>query len=533
MMHHPTRRTLLGGAFGAAIAGLPGHGHAADAAGTPGNTLKIGMAAPFTTLDPHLQSNAPNNAMANHIFDALITNDETSRSTPGLAQSWRLIDDTHWELTLRPNVTFTDGTPFTAQDAIVSLNRATTLPSMASFRTYTRSIKAMTAPDPHTLVIETTRPDPLLLNSLSRIHIIAAKFKDAPTEDFNSGRAAIGTGPFVFQTYVPGSHLILTRNDAWWGAKQPWATVHLQIATDRGARLASLLSGDRDIIEAVPTEAEARVRTDPKLNLISGVSSRLVYLAMDQHNDIAQYVTGRDGKPLDRNPLKDLRVRQALDMAINRQAIVDRVMQGNAVAASQFLPPGGRGNAPDVQPTRYDPEKAKALLAQAGYPNGFGITLHGPNDRYINDGKIVQAVAQMFSRIGIETRAEVMPWSVYASKSGTNNFSVMLSSWGVNTGETSNPLSSLVATQDRSAGFGEANEGRYTNPALDTKLKQALGIMDDDKRNQMLGQACSLAFHDTAILPLHHEKSVLAARKGLTYATRADQYTLAMGVGRA
>ena len=206
-MPNPTRRRVMLSTL--AAASLP---HPGSAAESPADALRIGVAAPFTTLDPHLQGNAPNNAAVSHIFDALITNDETSQSKPGLAASWRLLDDTHWELRLRQGITFTDGTPFTAEDAIVSLNRATNLPSIVSFRTYTRTIKTLTAPDPHTLLIETYAPDPLLLNSLSRIRIISAKFKDASSADFNEGHAAIGTGTFILKTYTPGAELVLTRN---------------------------------------------------------------------------------------------------------------------------------------------------------------------------------------------------------------------------------------------------------------------------------------------------------------------------------
>jgi peptide/nickel transport system substrate-binding protein len=203
------------------------------------------------------------------------------------------------------------------------------------------------------------------------------------------------------------------------------------------------------------------------------------------------------------------------------------------VIAAQFLLPGGPGTAPDIKPTPYDPTKARALLAEAGYPKGFRLVLHGPNDRYVNDSKIVQAVAQMFTRIGIETQAEVMPWSVYSSKGDSNDFSVFLSSWGVNTGETSNPLSAIIATFDSKAGMGVANGSRYSNATVDAKLKQALRTMDDAARNKLLAECCSIAFHENAILPLHHEVSVWAARKDLTYETRADQYTLAAGIGRA
>lgn len=518
-----TRRSLLATAAGTAI--LPAAARAADPA-----TLRIGLSAPNTTMDPHLLSNAPNNAVASHIFDALVTNDPQSHATPGLAESWKVADDTHWVFTLRQTA-FSDGTPFTAADAIASIERATAIQSAASFRTYTRSIKTMQAPDPHTLVIETRTPDPLLTNSLSRIRIISARFKDATTADFNAGRAAIGTGAFVLQEYTPGSHVALTRNDSWWGPRVAWQSVVLRVATDPGGRLASLLAGDLDLIENVPAEGSERITADKRLHMIRGTSSRVVYIAMDQRRAVTPFITDRDGKPLARNPLQDLRVRQALTLAINRPGIVQRVMSGNAVAAGQFLPKGGLGTAPDIEVPPYDPARAQALLKAAGYPNGFRLTLHGPEDRYINDAKIVQGVAQMFTRIGIETKVDVMPWSVYAGRNA--DFSVFLTAWGVNTGETSNPLSAICATQDKAAGLGIANEAGYSNPALDAKLKQALRTLDDTARNALLAEASSLAFHDAAILPLHFEVSVWGARRDLAYATRADQYTLAMGVRQA
>jgi peptide/nickel transport system substrate-binding protein len=524
-------RTALGTAAAAATPGWLSEA-LAQGAGTPGGRLRIGMAAPNTTLDPHFQSNAPNNAVASHIFDALVTNDAQSRSRPGLATAWRALDDTHWEWTLRPEVRFTDGAAFTAEDAIASIRRANDLPSTASFRTYTRSVKAMSAPEPLKLLIETTVPDPLLPNSLSRVRIISAQRKDAPTPDYNAGRAAIGTGPLVLKDYVPGSHILLARNDAWWGPRLPWAEVMLRVVTDDGARLAALLSGDLDMIESVPSQGSDRLKADQRFHMIRGISSRVVYLSMDQNRDVTPFATGADGKPLEKNPFKDLRVRQAMSLAINRAAIVERVMEGDGVIASQFLPKGADGTSAALEPTPYNPDRARALLAEAGFPRGFRLTIHGPNDRYINDAKILQALAQMYTRIGIETRAEVMPWSVYAARNPTNEFSLSLSAWGVNTGETSNPLKAIVASYDRGAGMGASNSGRYSNREVDALLAEALATMDDASRNATLAKACEIAFRDVAVMPLHHEVSVWAARKGVTYETRADQYTLAMGVGR-
>lgn len=527
-----SRRWLMRGAAGG-IAALPGTGWLASAlaqgAGRSG-LLRIGMAAPNTTLDPHFQSNAPNNAVASHIFDALVTNDAASNSTPGLAASWRRIDDTNWEFALRSDVTFSDGSPFTAEDAIASLRRANDLPSVATFRTYTRSIKAMSAPTPHTLRIETSGPDPLLLNSLSRIRIISAKYKDAPTPEFNNGNAAIGTGAFVLKEHVPGSRIVLTRNENWWGGQLPWSEVQLRIATDNGGRLAGLLAGEFDIIEALPSQGAERVTADQRFHVISGISGRVVYLGFDHHRDASPFVAGIDGKPLDRNPLKDVRVRQAIALSINQQAIHERVMEGKSAIASQFLPNGRFGTSDALKPAAYDPDRARALLRDAGYPNGFRLTVHGPNDRFINDAKLVQAVAQMLTRIGIQAQAEVMPWSVYSKRNPQGDFSFFLSSWGVNTGETSNPLKAILATYDRAAGMGASNAGRYSNPEVDRRLTEALLTMDDAKRGGLLGEASRIAFEDVAIIPLHHEVAVWAARKGIGYETRADQYTLAMGV---
>jgi peptide/nickel transport system substrate-binding protein len=334
----------------------------------------------------------------------------------------------------------------------------------------------------------------------------------------------------MLKEFVSGNRVVLVPNPTYWGPKAPWSEVVLRVISDNGARLAALLSGDLDIIEQAPFEGIERVNKDPRFQVLRGVSSRFVYLALDSNKEVTPFVNGPDGKPLAKNPLKDRRVRQALSMAINRQAIVDRVMEGQAVLASQFLPPGSPGTSPNVKPVPYDPAAAKALLAEAGYPDGLKVTVHGPNDRFQNDDKIVQAIGQMFARIGVDAKVEVMPWSVYANRINSNEFSIALNSWGVNTGETSNPMRALVATNDRNAGTGGSNAGRYSNPQLDAKLNEAMRTLDDTKRNQILGEASEIVFTDHALLPLHHEVQLLAAKKGVGYVTRADQYTLAMDV---
>ncbi|TJW79454.1 MAG: ABC transporter substrate-binding protein, partial [Mesorhizobium sp.] len=224
-----------------------------------------------------------------------------------------------------------------------------------------------------------------------RIRIIRAKFKDTPSDQFNNGTAAIGTGPYVLKEYVSGNRVALSANPNYWGPRPALPDVELRIVTDAGARLANLLAGDLDLVEQVPYEGVARVEQDERFHIIRGVSSRVVFFSLDTFRDATPFITGKDGKPLDRNPLKDLRVRQALSMAIDRSAIVERLMQGNAIVASQFLPAGAPGTSAAIKPVPFDAAKAKALLAEAGYPEGFRLTIHGPNDRIVNDSKIVQA----------------------------------------------------------------------------------------------------------------------------------------------
>jgi peptide/nickel transport system substrate-binding protein len=286
------------------------------------------------------------------------------------------------------------------------------------------------------------------------------------------------------------------------------------------------------MIDVVPTADIANLKKNPKVVLSQGVSNRVIYLHMDHDRDNSPFITDAGGK----NPLKDWKVRKAISKAINRPAIVDRVMEGIAIPAGQLLPEGFFGVSPNLKPEAYDLEGAKKLLAEAGYPNGFGITLHGPNDRYINDYKICQAIAQMLARIGIKTQVETMPKAVYFAKAsrggpgGTPAFSFILVGWGAGTGEASSPLKSLLHTWDKARGFGASNRGRYSNPEVDKMVEDALATVDDAKREKLLQKATEIAMQDLGIIPLHYQVNTWATRKGLAYQPRTDEATIAMSV---
>jgi peptide/nickel transport system substrate-binding protein len=490
--------------------------------------LAIGIGADVTAIDPHYHNVTPNSNVAAHIFDYLVLRDERQKPIPGLAESWRTIDPVTWEFKLRRGVKFHDGSEFTAGDVVASIERVPTVPNSPSpFTVYTKQIKEMIVVDPYTIRFRTAAPYPLMPSDMTQVAIISKSAAKASTEDFNSGKAAIGTGPYRLVRYAKGDRIELARFDNYWGGNTPWDKVTLRLLPADAPRVAALLAGDVQAIENVPTSDVANLRKDKRISLYRTVADRLIYLHMDSERDVSPFVTDREGKPLAKNPLKDARVRKAISKAINRQALVERVMEGEAVATGQLLPEGFFGYTKNLKPEGYDPEGAKKLLAEAGYPNGFGLTIHSPNNRYVNDAKVAQAVAQMLTRVGIATRVEAMPSATFFPQATEFKFSFILAGWSSGTGEASSPLKALIATPSREKGFGTANRGHYSNAKVDLMLEDALVTVDDAKREALLQRATELAINDTAIVPLYHQVSLWGTRNGIGYVPRTDENTLA------
>jgi peptide/nickel transport system substrate-binding protein len=503
---------------------------AAFAAPAKDREVAIGLQAAITSIDPHYHNLSPNNALLLHIYEPLTKRDANQKVIPGLAASWKPLDDLTWEFKLRRNVKFHDGTPFTAEDVVATYKRVPIVPnSPSSMATFVKPIVETKIVDPYTIVFKTAAPHVLLPSDLASVYIVPkAVAEKATTEDFNSGKAAIGTGPYKFSEYIPNQRVVLKANYGYWGGEEPWDTVTFKILSNPAARVAALLSGDVQMIETVPTSDIAKLSSDKNFALADKVSNRVIYVHLYQWNEkSAPFVTAKDGKPLDKNPFKDARVRKALSMAINRDAIADRIMEKKAVPAAQLLPDFFYGTSKKLKPVKYDPEGAKKLLAEAGYPNGFALTIHGPNNRYINDDKIAQAIAQFYSRAGIDAKVETMPSSVYFTRATKGDFGYMLLGWGTESGEQGSSLRSLLATQDLAKGMGVTNRGRYSNPVFDKQVTDALMTMDDRKREAMIQQAAETAMNDTALIPIHYEVSTWATAKGYRYTPRTDQYTLA------
>lgn len=492
--------------------------------------LVIGRAAEHSSIDPLFSRTGTNQMTAQHMFDRLIDTGDNLEVRPGLATSWTVIDPLTWELKLRPDVRFHDGTPFTAEDVSYSLNRAKNVPnSPAPFSGAVTSVASTEIVDPLTIRIRTTAPAPLLMEQIGLVFIMPHKLGAITTQDLNAGRNVIGTGPYRFREWVPNDRLVLTANPDHWSGKPAFDTVTVRFIKNDGARVAALLSGAVQLIDAVPPADIEPLEKNQAVKLFSTASARIIYMAVDAARDKSPFVTDKDGKAIDVNPLKDKRVRLALSKLINRKTIVERALNGAGEPAGQMVPEGLGGYDAALVPHEQDLAGARALLTQAGYPNGFGLTVHASNDRIPGDDRIGQVVGQMLARGGIKVNAVVaQPYNIYAPAATRQEFSFFLFSFGATTGSAMSGFVNVLATYDREAGMGAFNRTRYSSAAFDAALKAALAEFDEGKRDAHLRAAARVAADDVALLPLYWPKVYWAGRGGITYRPNKAEDTLAM-----
>ena len=534
-----SRRTTLSLASLAALA-LPAGMAAAQ-------SLTIGLASEPTAADPHYHKVTTNDSFSAHIFESLINRNAKMELIPGLAESWKPVDDSTWELKLRKGVKFSNGEPFTSKDVLFTICRVLNNETNVS-RSYMEPMQNFSdvqTPDDYTVIIKSERPIPTMPNELARALPIIwsgiAKFdklKFAPKEgcgvtsswptvaEFNTGKLSIGTGPYKLKSYVKGTGIELERNDAYWGTKPHCKTGKMVPVPNAGPRLTGLMSGDYDVIESPAARDLPRIKENNKLDFVATPSTRLIFFQPDSGRAQSPFVKAADGK----NPLQDLRVRQAISMAIDRKAIVTRLMDGMATVANQYMPTGMFGSLDKPAEIKFDPEAAKKLLADAGYPNGFELTLTTTNDRYINDGQIAQAVAQYLTRIGIKTTVDAQAAAIYFPKRAKREFSFAIGGWPSENGEASGLFQYWVASTDKDQGLGTSNYGGFSNAEFDKVFVPAMAMMDGAKRKAEYQKATQVALNNVPLIPLHFESSIWAFKKGLSYEGRRDQYTLAMSV---
>ena len=492
--------------------------------------LRIGVAALATSADPQFYNLAANNALAAHVFGRLTQRAADSSLQPDLAVSWTPVSDTAWEFKLRPGVFWHDGTPFTADDVAFSFARAPTVPnSPSSFAGMLRPVTRTEVVDPLTIRLHTAAPAPNLPGDLAIVSIVSPHGA-ADTAAFDANRGAIGTGPYKLDSLIRGDRAVLVRNDAWWGGRPAWSRVTIRLIANGAARTAALLAGDVDAIDTIPTSDLAGLRADKRVAVWDAQGLRVMYLATDfTRSGPSPDITDKDGKPLPANPLRDLRVRQALSLALDRAGLVGRTMEGAAFPTAQWLIPGLPGYLPDHPVPAADLPAARRLLAEAGFPDGFRMVLRAPTDRYPNGPAVAQAVAAMWTRIGVAVTLEMLPGAIYSPRGVKHEFAAGLWSWSNGTAEAGYALVNVLGTQD-GASRGVSNVNGYGNPRLDALTAEALATLDPEKRAALLRDATALAVDDLACITLFHLRNAWATRTGLRFAARSDDLTLAESV---
>jgi peptide/nickel transport system substrate-binding protein len=523
------RRSLILGLLGAASLST------IVASAAMAQTLTIGVRGGPDSIDPHFTATGTHAEALKHVFDTLVWSGDGLELEPRLAESWKALNDSTWEFKLRKGVKFHDGSDFTAEDVKFSIERIPIVAGPNPTTIYVRRVKEVKIIDPHTVQVITDGPAPILANDFIRLFIVSSKAaagltKETANEAFNSGKAAVGTGPYKYVSWQPKGDLVMDRFDGYWGPKEPWARhVRKEVPND-AARVAQLKAGQLDLITRVPATDLATLKRDPKLN-VQTIDTVYVFNVELDMREKALNVAAKDGSALDKNPFLDVRVRQALDLAIDRKALAEIAMEGLGVPASQMVTPSIFGFNKALGDRKYDPAAAKKLMADAGYPNGFKMQFSFTQDRLPGDRQVGTSIAQMWAAIGVDATPNAQPAAVFFPARTRGEYSASMSGWGTLTGEAHYTLSSLAHSNDKDRKMGAFNVLGYKNPEMDKLLQDSANEMDEGKRRKQLEDANALLEKDRQRLPIVAVGSAWAMQKDkVTIKARVDEDTLAMNI---
>jgi peptide/nickel transport system substrate-binding protein len=481
------------------------------------------------SMDPYTRSETFLLSFTQNFYDPLVRRDKDLKIEPALATSWEQPNPTTWRFHLRHGVKFHDGTPFTADDVVFSYNRV--IAPGSQLNGYMQAVSSVKKIDDYTVDFLTKVPDPIFLGEITGWAIMSKTWAEknhaeqamdlTKKEENFATRHENGTGPFVLDTREPDRKTTMHANPAWWD-KMPGNVdkVEFDVIGNAATRVAALLSGDIDMMYTVPPQDVPRLTSNPDLTVEEKPELRTVFMGFDQtRNELLK--SDVKGK----NPFKDVRVRKAFNMAIDIKAIQSRVMRGESHPTGLMYGPGVNGWT-EASDTRYpyDPEGAKKLLADAGYPNGFGVTLDCPNDRYINDEAICQAATAMLAKIGIKVTLNAQTRLKYFAEISNPDYhtSFYMLGWTPNTYDALNSFLNLAATRDGVNGI--FNDGGYSNPDFDKLLKEIAVETDATKRNAEILAASKILKDDAAFMPLHQQVVVWATRKNVSLVQMADNY---------
>jgi peptide/nickel transport system substrate-binding protein len=512
------RKILIGALLAAAIAAGP----------LAAKPFRWASQGDILTFDPMAQNESLNNTFNDYVYEGLVRYDKKFQPEPALATAWTRVSPTQWRFTLRKNVTFHDGAPLTADDVVFSFQRV--LAPASNMKVYAQGIKEVKAIDPMTVEIITDGPSPVLLRGLVDVKIMNKAWATknnvvnpqnyAAKEESYAARNTNGTGPFMLKSREADVRTVLVRNPNYWDKLESNVTeiVYTPIKQD-GTRAAALLSGEVDLVLDPPTQDIPRLKQNPAIKVVEGSETRIIFLGMDQWRDETPYASVK-GK----NPFKDKRVRQALYQAIDIEAIRRATMRSLAVPTGSMIAPQVNGYFDEfAKRMPYDEAAAKKLLADAGYPQGFEVTLDCPNNRYINDEEICQAITAMWAKIGMKVRLNAMPRATYFQKIQKFDTSLYLLGWATATFDGLYTLQSLIRTVDPKGGAdGNFNLGKYSNPKADELIDKVKTEIDEPKRNQMMREAQRIHYDDVGHIPLHQQLIPWAMRQNITVFHRAD-----------
>jgi peptide/nickel transport system substrate-binding protein len=499
----------------------------AAAPGVLAKPFKWSSASDIPTLDIHSQNNALGNGVHASVYDALVYyNSKTFKPEPQLATAWREVSPTQMRFTLRTGVKFSDGTPLTADDVVYSIHRA--MGKTSNYAVYTQGIDKVVKVNDNTVDFMMKNPNPVLLNQLTELRIMSKAWaeknrslepKDIRTKDETfAHRNAMGTGPFMVREWQPDQKLVMVRNPNYWGKIDSNVTeiIYTPIKSE-ATRVAALLSGEIDFVLDPSPQDLARLRANPNLKVMDGVENRTIFFGMDQFRD---ELPGSNVKG--KNPLKDQRVRKALYQAIDIDSLMRVTLRGLGQATGALVAPQVNGWTEGVHKRMpYDVEGARKLLADAGYPQGFEVDFACPNNRYINDEEICQAVTAMWSRIGVRAKLRTLPLVTYFPMIQRHEASIYMLGWGVPTFDAMYSLQSLVRTMGPD-GDGNYNVGRYSNPKLDSVIDRAKVATDLLVRNRLLTEALQMSNDDVSHIPLHNQVIPWGMKRTIDVAHRPD-----------
>ncbi len=502
-------------------------------------TLTIGVRAGQDSMDPHFTATGTHAEAMKYVFDTLVWSGDKLQLEPGLAESWKALDATTWEFKLRKGVKFHDGQDFTAEDAKFSIERIPTLKGPNPTTIYVRQVKEVKIVDPHTIHVVTLAPAPTLPNDFIRLFVVSHKSAagltpDTANEAFNSGKATNGTGPFKYVKWTPKDEFIVERNPTYWQGPAAWARVVRKEIPNDAARVAQLKAGQVDLIVRAPAADVPVLERDPKLSVVKGETVYVFNIEFDLRDQTKQ-VSAKDGSALPANPFRDVKVREAINLGIDRKALAEIAMEGLGTPVTQMVTPNIFGYAKDLPEMKPDLDRAKKLLAEAGYPNGFKTTFNFTNDRLPGDRAVGTSIAQMLARIGLEVVAAGQPGATLFPARTRGEFSMVMSGWGTLTGEAHYTLSSIAHSNDPQRRMGAFNWRNYKNDTMDKLLQDAAVELDEGKRRALLENANRLFMKEIPSLPIASVSSAWAMQKDKVkmLRIRADEDTLAYDIAPA